>query len=175
MTLPLVVVSSLTGNTRIVAHALADEIKQARYVDLDGDGLTSEELQNYDPVILCFWNDKGQAPEKMKAFASGLSGKQIACFATLGGNPESEHSQAWIQKAAVELASLGKGNRLVTTFLCRGKISDEVFDFMTQMAGGVVSPERLATKLASDTHPDRLDVLNAVKAYRKAFEKTSAA
>lgn len=169
MTQPLIAVSSMTGNTRIIAHALADEIVNARYIDLDRDCLAPQDMQMYDPVVLCFWCDKGQAPEKMKAFATGLAGKRIACFATLGGNPESEQSKNWMAKTSQALVDSGKNNRLETTFLCCGKISDAVFDLMTKMAGGVVSPERLAVKEASNTHPDRLDVENAVKAYRRTF------
>lgn len=170
MSQTLIAVSSLTGNTRIIAHALADEIADACYVDLDRDDIEPQQAQMYDPVILCFWCDKGQAPEKMKDFAKTLEGKRIACFATLGGNPESEQSQNWMQKTSQALVDSGKDNRLVATFLCRGKISDAVFDLMTKMAGGTVSPERLAVKTASLTHPDRLDVDNALKTYRQALE-----
>ncbi len=167
---PLIVVSSLSGNTRIVAHALSDEIPGAHYVDLSKDMVPQEEISHHEIVALCFWCDKGKAPENIISFAKTLSGKRIACFATLGGDPSSEAAQGWMRKTATDLVASGKNNQLVGTFMCRGKISDEVFDRMTKMLGGVVSPERLENKRQSETHPDRKDLTEAVKAYRSFFD-----
>lgn len=169
VSIPLIAVSSSTGNTRIVAHALADEIDSSVYVDLSKAEVDEKLLQEGNPVVLCFWCDKGKAPEATIELAKRLTDKRIACFATLGGNPESEQAKVWMAKTARELTELGENNELVTTFMCRGRISDEIFNLMTKMAGGVVSPERLKTKQMSDAHPDKVDVINAVAAYRKAF------
>ena len=76
MTRPLVIVSSVTGNTRILALALADAAKAPL--------LTPEELpadlSDFNPVYLGFWNDRGMAPENMQAAAKKLMGKRIACL-----------------------------------------------------------------------------------------------
>ena len=158
MTRPLVIVSSVTGNTRILALALVDAVK--------GPLVTPEELpadlSDFNPVYLGFWNDRGMAPENMQAAAKKLSGKRIACFATQGSSPTTERSVAWMQKTAQALC--GTDNELVGTFLSQGAIDQGVFDRMTKMLGGVVSPERAATREAASTHPDRKDIANCIAA-----------
>ena len=49
--------------------------------------------------------------------------------------------------------------------MCRGRIDPAVFEMMTKMAGGTVTPEREARRQASETHPDRLDVLHAAEVF----------
>lgn len=164
---PLVVVSSRTGNTRIIARALQDAIGDCGYVEAAG---LPTDLKHYDPIVLCFWCDRGMAPEDAVAAAKRIKGKNIACFATLGGNPDSIKAKDWMHKTSLALTQAGENNVLKLEFLCRGRISPEIFDRMTAMAGGQVSPEREARRKESETHPDRLDVLAAVEAYRAVFE-----
>ena len=161
----LVAVSSLTGNTRILAHAAADALG-VRAVALEE---APASLEAFDAVVLCFWCDKGAAPEDVRRFAAKLSGKKMFCLATMGADPQSEASRAWMARTGQELTALGGGNTLVGTLLTRGRIDPAVFDRMTQMLGGVVSPERQATRDAAQTHPDRLDCLAAQQAVRQAF------
>lgn len=40
---------------------------------------------------------------------------------------------------------------------------------MTAMMGGEVTPEREARRKQSETHPDRLDALAAVRTYQDVF------
>ena len=63
------------------------------------------------------------------------------------------------------VTGLGEGNTLEATFMCRGRIDPAVFEMMTNMAGGTVTPEREARRQASETHPDRLDVLHAAEVF----------
>ncbi|MGN1209366.1 MAG: flavodoxin family protein [Duodenibacillus sp.] len=161
----LVAVSSRTGNTRIVAHAAADALGVSA-VALDEAPAV---LDAFDAVVLCFWCDKGAAPEDMRRFAARLSGKRIFCLATMGADPKSDASRAWIARTAKELTELGGGNTLAGTFLCRGCIDPAVFERMTQMLGGVVSPERQAHRDAAQTHPDRLDCLAVQRTVKEAF------
>ena len=62
----LVAVSSLTGNTRILAHAAADALG-VRAVALEE---APASLEAFDAVVLCFWCDKGAAPEDVRRFAA---------------------------------------------------------------------------------------------------------
>ena len=63
------------------------------------------------------------------------------------------------------LVAMGEGNTLAETFLCRGRIDPEVFQRMTDMLGGTVSPEREAGRRLSETHPDRLDLDRAAQIF----------
>ena len=157
----LVVVSSKTGNTKLLAHGICDAYENAELVS---PANLPEDLSRYDAVLLGFWCDRGMAPEDMQAAAAKISGKRMGCFATVGGDPQSEWAQQWMSKTSAELAAKG-GNTLEATFLCRGRIDPTIFDRMTRMQGGVVTHQREATRAASETHPDRLDVIAAVKTF----------
>ena len=130
---PLIIISSRTGNTMMLGHALCDALPGSTLVrpaDLP------EDLSGYDPVLLGFWCDRGHAPEEMERAAERLRGKRIGCFATMGGNPQDEKARIWMQRTAEELVRKGEGNTLEGTFLCRGRIDPEVFERMTAMMGG---------------------------------------
>ena len=160
---PLIIVSSRTGNTRILAHAAADALR-APLVSTDE---LPEDLTAFNPVILAFWCDKGKAPDDMVRAARRLEGKDVGCLVTMGADPDSDFGRAFLDEAPRALC--GSDNALRMTFGCRGRISQETFDRLTAMMGGVVSPERLANKLASDSHPDRQDVDMAVRAVIETF------
>ncbi len=166
MTQPLIVVSSKTGNTRIVAHGVADEIPDA--ILCAPDALPAD-LSGFGPVGLFFWCDRGMAPEDIQAVAKKLSGKSVACFCTMGGNPENERAREWMKKTSEELVALGDKCTLAGTFLCQGRIDPQLFAEMSRMMGGEVSPEREARRQAAEKHPDRMDVLRAVEAWRAIF------
>ncbi len=157
----LVIVSSKTGNTRLLAHGIADALG----ADLCDAGRLPGKLDDYDVVLLGFWCDKGEASADIVEAARHVHGKRLGCFATIGGNPNTSKAKMWMRETSQTLATLGCGNRLQATFLCRGRIDPAVFERMTQMLGGAVSPEREAGRRASETHPDRLDVLHAAQTF----------
>lgn len=157
----LVVVSSKTGNTKLLAHGICDAYENAELVSAAS---LPEDLSKYDAVLLGFWCDRGMAPEDMQQAAARINGKRMGCFATIGGDPQAEWAQQWMQKTSAELAAKG-GNTLEATFMCRGRIDPAIFDLMTRMQGGVVTPQRQSARAASETHPDRLDVIAAVKVF----------
>lgn len=86
MTKALVVVSSRTGNTRIVGHAVADALG-ADYVGAEAYLENPAAYAECNPVVLGFWNDRGMAPEDMQAVAKTLVEKRIGFFATMGATP----------------------------------------------------------------------------------------
>ena len=166
MTRPLIIVSSKTGNTKILARGIADLAGNIELVDAKA---LPEELSAFNPVGLFFWCDRGMAPEDIRCAARRLSGKQIACFATMGGDPSAEKALAWMEKTSASLVEEGSNNILKGTFLSQGRIGPALFDRMTTMAGGV-TPEREARRKAAETHPDRLDIENALAAWHTFFE-----
>lgn len=163
---PLIVISSRTGNTLMLAHAICDAWPGS--VLMKPEDLP-EDLSIYNPVLLGFWCDRGMAPEDMRRAAKRFEGKRIGCFATMGGNPEDEKSKDWMRRTSEELVASGRGNTLVETFLCRGRIDPELFARMTTALGGTVSPEREARRQAAETHPDRLDLSRGVEIFRSVF------
>ena len=168
---PLVVVSSRTGNTCLLAHAICDALEDATFVRADA---LPENLTPFNPVILAFWCDRGMAPEDMKAAALRLEGKRIACLATLGGDPESKKARDWMVRTSEALAAAGDGNTLLGTFLCRGRIDPKLLAVMSKTVHPGVPPEeaeavrqkREARRAAAETHPERMDLIRAVDACR---------
>lgn len=162
----LVAVSSLTGNTRILAHAIADSLPVAVYCEASR---IPEDLSPFSAAVLCFWCDRGMAPEEICQLATRLNGMPIMCVATMGGDAQSEKARTWMQETSKALVGMGSGNTLAGIFVCRGRIDPLLFEKMTEMAGGIVTPERERTRKESETHPDRIDVLEAVNATRCAL------
>ena len=76
----LVVVSSVTGNTRVVGHWLADAYAAGVLYTPE---TAPSDLTGFSTVLLGFWCDKGDAPEDMKAFAARVTGQTIGTFITV--------------------------------------------------------------------------------------------
>ena len=57
---PLVVISSRTGNTMILGHAICDAMPGAVLVKPEA---LPEDLSGFNPILLGFWCDRGMAPE----------------------------------------------------------------------------------------------------------------
>lgn len=165
-TKPLIIISSRTGNTLAVGHAVCDALPGAVMVKPED---VPDDLTPYNPVLLGFWCDRGDAPEDMLAIAPRIKGKTIGCFATMGGDAEGERAKAWMRKTSEKLVNMGENNQLAETFLCRGRIDPDVFHRMTEMLGGTVTPEREARRKASETHPDRLDLDRAASLFKSFF------
>ena len=171
---PLIAVSSRTGNTMRLAQAIQSAFPGAALVRADA---LPEDLSRFNPVMLGFWCDRGMAPEEMKAAARRFKGKRMACFATLGGDPQSPQAQAWMQAVSKALVESGEGNALEGTFLCRGRIDPAVFEAMTKRLSAELPPEeaakaqaaREARRLAAESHPDDRDLAAAAAAFRQLF------
>ena len=156
MSKPLIVISSRTGNTMAVGHAICDALPHAELVspaELPAD------LTDYNPVLLGFWRNNDDAPEEMFEVATHLHDKTIGCFATMAGDPDEDEARHWMQDTCARLVAVGEGNRLSETFLCRGRMDPKTVEQMTKL---------LATE-PSRTHPDRLDLARAAELFRGAF------
>ncbi len=167
-TRPLIIISSRTGNTMTVGHAICDGLPGCVMMR---PAEVPEDLTPFNPVLLGFWNDNNDAPEEMKRIAKRLHNKQIGCFATMGGNPETEDARNWMKETSKKLVEAGSNNRLVRTFLCQGRIDPEQFSQMTALLEGQLKDvdDPQAHRRHSETHPDRLDLSKAVELFRGAF------
>ena len=162
---PLIIISSRTGNTLAVGHAVCDALPGAVMMR---PSEVPDDLTPYNPVLLGFWCDRGDAPEEILRIAPRLRNKTIGCFATMGGDPEGEKSKAWMQKTSEKLVAMGEGNTLAETFLCRGRIAarrlvvveqaghphhlvarggDRVFQFLIRDRGGQSDGSTLALQV----------------------------
>lgn len=158
----LIVYSSLTGNTKMVAEAIADAVETKALFPVEED----PDAAAYDLVAVGFWVDRGTADAKAAAYLKQLRGKKVALFATLGADPRSEHAQKSLENAA-EL--LDASNALVGTFICQGKIDPALIERMAKQFPADhphgMNEERRARHSAARTHPDAQDLLAAGAAF----------
>ena len=140
----LIVYSSLTGNTKKVAEAIA--------AVLPGCDLL---------------------PVETRTWLGGVKNARLAFFGTLGAWPDSDHAKECMKKGE-ELALVPeRGNKVYGSWLCQGKIDPRVLEAMARMAGNVhpMTPERKARIEEAAKHPDEDDCRRAQAFFRGILEK----
>ena len=161
----LLVYSSVTGNTRMVAEAVGAALPGSVAVFPVRDAPPAE---GYDYVILGFWVHKAGPDPRMARYMETVRGKNVAFFGTLAAYPYSPHAQKVIAKTEELLA----GNRVLGSFLCQGKLAPERLERRMRGEGGSGHPmteERRARLLEAAKHPDVADLWNAGEAFRRFF------
>ncbi|HIU17440.1 MAG TPA: flavodoxin [Candidatus Avidesulfovibrio excrementigallinarum] len=152
-----VVYASVTGNTRLVAAALAEST---------GDPLLSvKELADpaaFDVLALGFWVRRGQPDPASQALWRRIQGRLTFWFGTLGAWPWSEHADKCRQAATALLA--GGGNTVLGGFLCQGRVS------VPASSKHPMTPERMARLAEAAHHPDAQDLAAAAQAWMAARE-----
>ena len=82
-------ISSITGNTRLIANNLIEELHQSGWrVHLyrKGNIVPKENL-----VILCFWCRRSSIESTTLNFLRSIRGRKVIAFCTMGGNPNSPY------------------------------------------------------------------------------------
>lgn len=150
-----IIYSSLTGNTKMVAEAIAAVLPGSELYSVEDQ----VDLTKYDCIAVGFWVDRGTADAKAAACLKQLNYKKVALFATLGADPKSEHAEQSLANAAAILAD---SNKLLGTFICQGKVDPKLIAKMAKMfpAGHPhgMNEERRARHEAASTHPDAADL-----------------
>jgi len=156
----MVVYSSRTGNTKLVAEAVFDVLPGERRIYPVAEAPPADDC---DFVAVGFWVDKGCPDSAAAAYMKTLRGLAVGIFGTLGARPDSDHARECVRRA-VDLVS---GNRVVGTFLCQGRIDPAVVAVMKKQAADVhpMTPERMASIRAAESHPDETDLKNARAAF----------
>lgn len=166
----LVVYSSRTGNTRMIAEAI-HSIMPA------GAGIFPVESvpdpADYDFIALGFWVDKGAPDAAMSRYMERVRGKSVGLFGTLGAWPDSDHARESMQKAVERVA----GNRVLGTFLCQGKVDPQLLAAMANMSGNNPHPmteERKARLEEAAKHPNEADCENARNVFAGIMRRLEA-
>lgn len=160
----MVVYSSRTGNTKAVAAAIQPAMPEGCEIYPVGEAPDSA---NYDLVAVGFWVDKGTADAQAKQYLSGITGKKIILFGTLGAYPDSDHARDSMARAAMLLP---QGNSLLGTFICQGRVDPKLTERFKDLPAGhphAPTPESLARHRAASSHPDEEDFAKAKKVIEK--------
>lgn len=161
----IVIYSSKTGNTKMVAEAIAGALPE-------GTPCVSvkeipEDVASYDCAFVGYWVDRGTADAAAKQVLETIETPKLALFATLGADPKSEHAA----KCLVNGEALAN-NEVVGKFICQGKIDPKLLEQMYKMFPADNphgrNPENEARHKAASTHPDQAD-LQAAAEYAKSI------
>ena len=151
-----VIYSSVTGNTKKIAEAIAEQAEADLFRVQDAP----EDVSGYDVVAVGYWLRLGQPDPLMLKYLPKIHGTRVLFFQTHGTAPTSEHAITSFARAGY---FLGEGNEILGTFGCRGKINPNMKKKREKADPndphcGKKSEERWA--LAA-THPDEGDIADA--------------
>lgn len=160
----LLLYSSVTGNTRMIAEAMVRELPPdtvlapIREAPLPTD---------FDLVIIGFWVHRGGPDPRTIRYMETVRHRDVAFFGTLAAYPDSDHARGVLAKAEQLLAH----NRIVGSFLCQGKLAPKRLaerlrgDFVD--ARHPMTDERRARLLEAASHPDARDLRMAREAAQR--------
>lgn len=155
----LIVYSSRTGNTRQIAEAIAEVLPGCHLCPVE----EAPEPQGYDFIAVGYWVDKGMPDSKAQAYMENIRHSRVALFGTLGAWPDSPHAEDCRRQGEDLLRDPARGNTVLGTFLCQGKVDPRVVEMMQKMAGDAhpMTEERKARLAEAAKHPDEGDCRRA--------------
>lgn len=124
----IVIYSSLTGNTKKIAHAITQELPEG--TPCVSMSALPADIGGYDLVFAGFWVDKGTANKDACHVLNTLHNPHIALFATAGVPPHMEHAKQSLVKAA---ECLPEGVEPIDSFICQGKVDPKVIEMMYKL------------------------------------------
>lgn len=154
-----VIYSSVTGNTKMVAEAIAGA---AEHADIFRVQEAPADLSDYDIVAIGYWLRLGQPDPMTLAYLSQVENARVVFFQTHGAEVNSEHAITSFARAGY---NLGKGCEILGTFGCQGKINPMLLEKRKKAPaddphGGTAARERWER---AASHPDDADLAAAAQ------------
>jgi len=174
----LLAYSSKTKNTKKVAEAIYEQIKDQGEVDLLDIKKQRKKLEKeYDFYILGAWTDKTNANKNMQRFIDQqeIHSKDVALFLTCGVPREHYHADDSINNYIAFMEE--RNNNILKTFVCQGKIDPKViivFKILTWRDPNFIhklTPDLMDMVKESKTHPDERDFRDAQECFKALIEK----
>lgn len=165
----LVVYSSKTGNTRMIAEAIHSVMPAGAAIhSVDA----APDPEGYDFIALGFWVDKGAPDSAMAKYMEKVKGASVGLFGTLGAWPDSDHARNTMQRAVAQV----EGNNVLGTFICQGKVDPKLLAAMSKMKkkSHPMTEERKARLEEAAKHPDEQDCANARAVFADIMERLGA-
>lgn len=156
----LVIYSTLTGNTKTVAEAIAEVLPEC---DIFPVQEAPDSTEGYDLVAVGYWVDKGMPDAKTRKWLEKTENTVLAFFGTLGAYPDSDHAKECMAKGEALALADGKNNTVLGSWLCQGKVDPKLLEMMAKMNDGIhpMTEERKARIEEAKKHPNREDCKNA--------------
>lgn len=148
----LVTYISWTGNTKKVAEAILDALEGEKTIKTLDE---TQKLDEYELIFIGFPVHSHSVPFKIEELIKSIPpGKKIALFSTHGSLTGSRLSREALEHATI----LASNSKLLGTFTCRGKVSLQAMEVLSE------SPEHKAwveMAASAQTHPDKNDLEDA--------------
>ena len=145
--------SSVTGNTRKVAEALAAASGAPCFPVRE-----APDPDDYDLLALGFWVRLGQADARTQGYMRRVLGKKVFFFGTLGAWPEG--ARALLEEG---------GNTVLDGFLCQGRVDPKILEISRQKGRHPMTPERRARLEEAARHPDTADLAEAGRRWQRCL------
>lgn len=165
----LVIYSSLTGNTKKVAEAMAEVMPECTVLPVEE---APASVQEYDLVAVGYWVDKGMPDGKTCSWLGGVENARLAFFGTLGAWPDSDHAKECMAHGEKLALEPERGNTVLGSWLCQGRIDPRILEVMAKMAGNIhpMTEERRARIAEAAKHPDDDDCRRAQDFIRRMLK-----
>ncbi len=164
----LLTYSSLTGNTRKVADAIYEVLKDYNIDYFPVDEV--KDIERYEIIFVGYWIDKGMPNKEALQLLKKLRNKKVGVFFTLGAHPDSEHARKCVEKS-INLLEEGN-NQILCVFHCQGKISDKLIEFFKTLPPDhphALTEEKLERYALAAKHPDETDLKRAQEVLKEVF------
>ena len=166
----LVVYSSRTGNTKKVAQAMAEVMPGCELLPVEK---APSSVEQYDVTAVGYWVDRGMPDAAIRAWLEGVRNARLAFFGTLGAWPDSEHARECMARGEALALEPARGNVVLGSWLCQGRVDPKVLEIMARMAGDVhpMTEERKARIAEAARHPDDEDCRRAQAFIRRFLDR----
>ncbi len=165
-----VIYSSVTGNTRKVAEAIAEAHGEADVFRVQD---APQDLSGYEVVCIGYWLRLGGPDPLTLKYLAQVHDAQVCFFETHGTERGTEHAVTAFARAAY---ALGDGCEIIGTFGCQGAINEALKE--KRRNAGPDDPHGGAESLArwerAASHPDAADLADAA-AFAQAMQHKLAA
>ncbi len=154
-----VVYTSRTGNTRLIAETIKDELgSDSTLVEFSMD----MQVDKAAMLFIGYWCDKGTCSIELTQWISTLHGRKIALFGTAGFGGGMEYFN---RIARTVEALLPDDNEVYGSWLCQGRMPQSVRDryvaLLEKNPGDGKSRQALENFDKASTHPDQGDLNDA--------------
>lgn len=161
----LIVYSSLSGNTKKIAEAIAEVTEDSELISVKE--FHTSMLANFDLFYIGYWVDKGDCDAAAQRLLAQLKEQRIVLFGTLGAAEQTDYYTMVKQHVEAHVAHC----HILGHFLCQGAVGEAVIERYRTMLAQHPEDEHMKQQVANyengKSHPDEQDLANA-----RAFAKS---
>lgn len=139
----IIVYSSKTGNTKRMAEAIYEKIREFGEVEIElADVLEKKNIEGYDFALIGGWVDKALPDKAAIRLIQSTSQSKLGLFVTMGAMPDSEHGE----QVEENLGKLLEGKQSLGTYKCPGLVDPKLTQKMKGFTGKIV-PAHIRDKM----------------------------